>query len=166
MAKKSKKGVHIVQYPADVSLCAGCASCEVVCALIHDGKSGPSHNRIFLNRDTIGMIHRVDACQQCEDTPCYSACRKKDQAMCVDESGIIYINQENCIGCKQCIKACPFEPKRINYNKETKKALKCDLCRDRAEGPACIAYCQVRCIGLSDQPVPVPPAPSGAQGPH
>lgn len=157
MENNSQKGVHIVQYPSNVSLCAGCAACEIVCALIHGGKVGPSHNRIFLNRGTINMIHQVNSCQQCEDHPCYDACPKKDLAMCIDENGVVYIDQENCNGCKLCIKACPFEIKRINYNPETKKALKCDLCRGRAEGPACVEYCQVRCIGLSDQPVPTPP---------
>jgi len=156
---ETKKGVHIVQYPPDVSLCAGCASCEAVCSLIHEGKTGPSLNRIFLNRDTIMMVHKINPCQQCEDHPCYNKCPKKDQAMCIDEKGIVYINQEFCNGCKLCIKACPFKPKRINFNPETKKALKCDLCRERPEGPACIEYCQVRCLGLSDQPTPVPPPP-------
>lgn len=156
---ETKKGVHIVQYPPDVSLCAGCASCEVVCSLLHDGKTGPTHNRIFLDRDTIMMMHKINVCLQCEDHPCYEACPKKDKAMCIDENGIVYIDQEFCNGCKRCIKACPLEPKRINFNPETKKALKCDLCRERPGGPACIEYCQVRCLGLSDQPVPVPPPP-------
>ncbi len=154
---ETKKGVHIVQYPPDVSLCAGCASCEAVCSLIHEGQTGSTHNRIWLNRGTITMIHEVMACQQCEDHPCYNECPKKEEAMCIDENGIVYIVQELCIGCKLCIKACTFEPKRINFNPETKKALKCDLCRERPEGPACIEYCQVRCIGLSNEPIPVPP---------
>lgn len=105
------------------------------------------------------MIHKIYTCQQCEDHPCYEKCPEKDKAMCIDENGIVYIVPEHCTGCKLCIKACPFEPKRINFNRETRKALKCDLCRDRPEGPACIEYCQVRCLGLSDQPVPVPPPP-------
>jgi Fe-S-cluster-containing hydrogenase component 2 len=30
------------------------------------------------------------------------------------------------------------------------------LCRTREKGPACVEYCQVRCIGISDQPSPSP----------
>ena len=76
-----------------------------------------------------------------------------------EERGIAYVDPEGCIGCGLCVRACPFEPKRIHVTKE-KKAVKCDLCRTRSEGPACIEYCQVRCIGMSDQPAPTVPAPA------
>ncbi|NLO97088.1 MAG: 4Fe-4S dicluster domain-containing protein [Peptococcaceae bacterium] len=153
-----KYGRHIIQYPADVSLCAGCGTCEAVCGLIHDGVTSPSIKRIFLVRDTIMTedMHKVYTCQQCLDHPCYNACPRKDSAMCIDEeTGIVYINEEHCNGCRRCWKACPFEPKRIAFNLDKpRKALKCDLCRNRPEGPACVEFCQVRCIGLSDQPIP------------
>ena len=152
-------GNHIVQYSPEYSLCAGCETCSIMCGLTHDGFTGPGNSRIHVDLGTRSMIHRIVACQQCNDHPCYNACPKKDKAMCIDERGIVYIEQDECIGCKLCIKACPFEPKRINYNPETKKALKCDLCRGRKEGPACIEYCQVRCIGLSTDPIPEPPKP-------
>ncbi len=73
-----------------------------------------------------------------------------------EEKGIVFIDPINCTGCRLCIKACPFEPKRINFDKATRKALKCDLCRTREKGPACVEYCQVRCIGVTDQPLPSP----------
>ena len=154
-----KYGRHIVQYPPEVSACVGCNACEIVCALVHEGKTGPMLRRIFLERDTVMLFnHVIYTCQHCVDHPCYDTCTKKDAAMCLDEEkGIVYINPEFCIGCKRCIKACPFEPKRINFNKSEKKAVKCDLCRDRENGPACVEFCQVRCIGLSDQPLPPPP---------
>lgn len=152
-------GRHIVQYPANISFCAGCSSCEIVCGLVHEGVSSPSVNRIFLERgERQSLVHKILTCQHCTDHPCYEKCPKKDAAMCIDENGIVYINEENCIGCGLCAKACTFKPSRINFvknkDKKKRKARKCDLCRTRPEGPACIEYCQVRCIGLSDQPVP------------
>lgn len=145
-------GHHIVQASADVSLCAGCNACEIVCSLVHDGVVGPNYNRVFMEKGTQSMITVIHSCQQCSDHPCYEACARKDQAMCLDETGIIYINEEFCIGCKRCIKACVFDPPRINYVKSSDKALrkakKCDLCRKRTEGPACIQYCQVSCLSL------------------
>jgi len=150
-------GPHVVQYPPEVSLCAGCTACEVVCSLVHEGVSSPSLRRIYLERNNTQMIHTIHACQHCTDRPCYNACPKKDSAMCIDsKTGVTWIDPENCIGCKLCIKACPFEPKRIglNLDKPRPKAIKCDLCRTRPEGPACIEFCQVRCIGLSTWPIP------------
>jgi Fe-S-cluster-containing dehydrogenase component len=152
-------GPHIVQYSMDYSLCAGCTTCEIVCSLVHDGLVGPQYNRIFLERGTSSMIHKVHSCQQCIDHPCYDKCPKKNEAMRIDARGIVYINDEACIGCGLCRKACPYDPPRINLvkskDKDKRKAKKCDLCRDRSEGPACIEWCPVRCIGMSDQSVPV-----------
>ena len=146
---------HIVQYPPEVSLCVGCSACEIVCGLVHEGKVGPSVRRIFLERDTILMEHHVYTCQHCTDYPCYNACPEKEAAMHIDEEkGVVYIDPEGCTGCRLCIEACPFEPKRINFNASTQKAVKCDLCRTRENGPACVEYCQVRCIGVNDRPVP------------
>jgi len=147
-------GRHIVQYPADYSLCAGCGTCEAVCGLTHEGVTSPLIKRIFLVRDTTmtGDMHRVFSCRQCASRPCYNACPKKDEAMRIDaDTGVVYVQQDMCNGCGSCVKACPFEPKRISLHPDKpRKALKCDLCRSRSEGPACVEYCQVRCIGLSD----------------
>ena len=145
-------GRHIVQYPSDVSLCAGCGTCEAVCGLTREGVTSPSIKRIFLERDTTMTedMHKIYACMQCADPPCYNACPLQGSAMRIDKaSGVAYISSADCIGCGQCREACQFEPKRISLTPGAdSKALKCDLCRGRPEGPACVEYCQVRCIGL------------------
>jgi Fe-S-cluster-containing hydrogenase component 2 len=146
---------HIIQYPPEISFCAGCTACEIVCSLLHDGFNSPQNRRILLERGTSTMEHTICVCQQCADHPCYNACPRKDKAMKIDEElKIAYVVTSECIGCGLCVKACPFEPKLIYINKD-KKAIKCDLCRGRPEGPACVEYCQVRCIGFSNQPLPV-----------
>jgi Fe-S-cluster-containing hydrogenase component 2 len=80
--------------------------------------------------------------------------------MCIDENNIVYINEEHCIGCGLCVKACVFDPPRINLvksaDKTLRKAKKCDLCRTRPEGPACVQWCPVRCIGLSGDSIATP----------
>lgn len=146
------QGQHVIQLSKEESVCVGCNACEIVCGLVHEGEAGQMLRRIFLDRDTINLEdHKVLSCQQCADHPCYEACPKKDEALCIDlDSGIVYVDESECIGCKKCIKACPYEIKRINFDSVTKKAKKCDLCRDREEGPACIEYCQVQCLALSE----------------
>lgn len=153
MEEKPRFNKHVVQYSPNYSLCANCSSCEIVCALVHDGVSSPSHNRLVVaHGDSLSMVAQVVTCQQCEDHPCYEACPKKDEAMCIDENGIVYINEEHCIGCGKCIEACRFDVPRINMAKGASrkewKAKKCDMCRNRPEGPACVQYCPVRCLGI------------------
>jgi Fe-S-cluster-containing hydrogenase component 2 len=152
-------GNHVVQYSPEFSFCAGCSSCEVVCTLVHDGLVSPTHNRIFVDRDIRTMVHTILSCQQCADHPCYDKCPKQGSAMKIDENNIVWIDEENCIGCGLCVKACVFTPPRINLVKSTdkseRKAKKCDMCRTRPEGPACIEWCPVRCIGESASSVQV-----------
>lgn len=150
MPKGQKKvSEYVIQIPPDESFCIGCNACEIVCGLVHDSKVGPSVRRIFLARDTIMLEHNVFACEQCIDHPCYNACPRKGSAMLLDEElNIVYINESECIGCKLCIRACPLTPKRINFDPSTQKAKKCDLCRTRSGGPACIEYCPVLCLEL------------------
>lgn len=150
-------GKHIVQYSGTYSFCAGCNSCEAICGLMHDGVVSPSYNRLFVERGgTRDMVCHLKSCQQCLDHPCYEACPKKDAAMCVDENGITYVQEENCVGCGACQRACVYEPARINlsaaHKKKERKSKKCDLCRTRENGPACVEYCPVRCLGVSTEP--------------
>ena len=154
-------GNHIVQYSPEYSLCAGCETCSIMCGLTHDGFTGPGNARIRINLGTRSLMHEVLACQQCDDHPCYEACPKKDAAMRIDsETGIVYIVEEDCIGCGKCAKACKFTPSRIqirkNKSRKLWKAVKCDLCRDNPEGPQCVKYCIVRCLGLSDDSLELP----------
>lgn len=157
MKNDREYGNRIVQYSIDYSLCTGCETCSMMCALAHDGIVSPGCNRIQVKLGTRSMIHEILTCQHCEDHPCYESCPRKDSAMMVDENNIVYINEENCIGCGACIRACKFTPPRIvmmkNKDRKKWKAKKCDLCRDNPEGPQCIAWCPVKCIGLSDDSV-------------
>lgn len=162
MSTAENNSRHIIQLEPDVSFCAGCCGCEIVCALVHEGVSSPSYRRIYVQKDTHQLEHKIFTCQHCEDHPCYNACPKKGEAMLLDEEkNIAYVNAEGCIGCGLCVKACPYEPKRIHMaggkKPKERKAVKCDLCRTRPEGPACIEECQVRCIQMNDRPIPEAP---------
>ena len=152
-------GKHIVVAPTQATVCTGCGSCEVVCALVHDGVVSPSYKRIKVELDRGDrMMHRIYTCQQCDDHPCYDACPKQDEAMCLDENDIVYVDLDECIGCGLCKQACPFEPARITIAKRigSKKriAVKCDMCRTRPEGPACVEHCQAVVLGVSDEEGP------------
>ena len=145
-------GRRIVQAPPEQSFCAGCSTCEIVCALTHDGVVGPCYNRIVMEKNVRTMFNTVRACAHCPNHPCYEACPKKGEAMKIDGDGVVYIEEKNCVGCGLCVKSCALAPPRINMvnseDRSLRKAKKCDLCRNRKEGPACVQYCPVRCISV------------------
>lgn len=152
------KTKHIVVAPKEYSICSGCGSCEMVCSLVHEKFVSPSTHRIYVEfAPGDSLMHTIHTCQQCDDHPCYEACPKKDKAMLIDENGIVYVNEEECVGCGLCAKACPQSPSMITIVKDKslgkRRAIKCDLCRTRPEGPACVEYCQAMCLGVQgDEP--------------
>lgn len=152
MSDEMKLNNHIVQYPKEYSACLGCMSCEMLCSLIHDGKTGLNRGCITVQRNDKTLLHHILVCEQCADHPCYEACPKKGKAMVVGDDGIVTVNPDECVGCGLCARACRYEPSRIKI--VDGKARKCDLCKDREGGPVCIANCNAVCIGLSDSPLP------------
>jgi len=68
-----------------------------------------------------------------------------------DEPGIVLVDNDICIGCKECIEACPFGA--MQFNEDTELAVKCDLCYEKIqnnEAPACALACPTRCIFSED----------------
>jgi carbon-monoxide dehydrogenase iron sulfur subunit len=138
---KSGKIVH------NSDLCTACGVCELICSLYHDGIIGPPLARINILRDAFTAQHRHIICQQCHDPGCYNACPLQDQALCIDgATGVIYIDEDECTGCKMCIDACPFDPPGIKFNTEKNVAFKCDLCKGIEGGPMCVEYCPFQAL--------------------
>lgn len=131
----------------NVEVCAGCGDCGLMCAFYHEKEFGASLARNELARDPFNAAYTFYVCQQCKSPNCYFACPKKDLALCVDTTtGVKYVNTANCIGCGSCSKACPFSPPRANLQPMKKVSFKCDLCRDRPEGPICVEYCTMHAL--------------------
>jgi Fe-S-cluster-containing hydrogenase component 2 len=100
-----------------------------------------------LARDPFNAAYIFNVCQQCRSPNCYFACPNKDKALCVDTTtGVKYVNIANCVGCGKCNKACPFNPPRANVQPVKNVSFKCDLCRDRPEGPICVEYCTMHAL--------------------
>ncbi len=137
--KKSPVAARIIHRPL---VCTGCGLCDLMCSLYHEGEQGQALSRGELVGDRLTSEFTFNVCRQCPSPSCYDACPLQDKALCIDEAtGVKYINADECDGCGDCIEACPFEPTRIKLHPEKNIAFMCDLCRGRAEGPACIEYC-------------------------
>jgi Fe-S-cluster-containing hydrogenase component 2 len=130
----------------DPNVCAGCGVCSLMCGFSHEKEYGHSLARNELVRDPFNAAYTFHVCRQCASPACYAACPKKDSALCIDEAGVKYVNVAKCVGCGSCSGACPFTPPRVNVHPVKKVAFKCDLCRDRDNGPICVEYCTMHAL--------------------
>ncbi|HXZ48001.1 MAG TPA: cyclic nucleotide-binding domain-containing protein [Usitatibacter sp.] len=148
----------------DEALCVRCNNCEKACADTHGGTSrldreaGPTYER----------IHVPTSCRHCEHPHCMKDC--PPDAIHRSVEGEVFVS-EACIGCGNCERNCPYgviqlaavDPARRRpslwswllwgagpepgmeahaASKEAvKRAVKCDMCKDLAGGPACVRAC-------------------------
>jgi Fe-S-cluster-containing hydrogenase component 2 len=127
---------HVV---IDREACAGCSTCEAVCALSHEGMVSPHLARLRIIDDYLEG-HRIDGyvCEQCPDPQCLHACPA--EAIHIDrETGARVIDPQECNGCKICMAACPQSPNSaISYDAVRDVCIKCDLC---GGNPLCVKFC-------------------------
>ena len=138
----------------DQNKCVGCTDCEIACKKVNLVPKGQMRLFIEDKTDPLNLKEkryvRV-SCQQCEDAPCVTVCPTK--ACHKDEkTGITTMNTEDCIACKYCIVACPYDVRFINH--ETRAAESCNFCLDTnlkdGHEPACIEACRYEAIVFGD----------------
>lgn len=113
----------------DLKKCVGCSSCTVACisenvlppgvvyrpVLEEEGGSYPNVTKSFLPK----------ACMQCSEPACTKVCPKG--ATYKSEDGIVEINYDKCVGCKKCIRACPYNARSFDqggfYTEDTPKIM-------------------------------------------
>lgn len=146
----------------DESLCVRCDQCEKACAATHGQVSR-------LDREagaTFDHLHVPTSCRHCEHPHCMKDC--PPDAIHRAANGEVFI-ESTCIGCGNCERNCPYGVIQMGVesteapslwrwmmfgqgrapgselkvkNKDiAKKAVKCDMCRGREEGPACVQAC-------------------------
>ena len=125
--------------------CIGCKSCELACSLVSKGEMNPSKSRItvisFIEGKYSLPFNIPLTCKQCKDAPCLRLCPVGAISLSKDKMKAVVINHEACIGCGQCVTACPFGA--ILFDREEKKAFKCELC---GGGPECASICPTGAI--------------------
>ncbi|MGB2832695.1 MAG: cyclic nucleotide-binding domain-containing protein [Methylotenera sp.] len=143
----------------DESLCVRCNHCELACAETHGGATRLDRDAgpIFAN------IRVPTSCRHCEHPHCMKDC--PPDAIHRAPHGEVYID-DSCIGCGNCQQNCPYDviqmaviqdqperslwqmllgiqPKAPPVVDSAKVAVKCDMCKDIAEGPVCVRACPV-----------------------
>lgn len=133
--------------------CVGCKACEVACVLSHNQQKLPETEQDFLPR--IQVVSTQDryvalTCRHCDDAPCVSVC---PASALVVRNGSVQPVEGKCIGCKNCMLACPFGAIDLVLRDHQVSVLKCDLCTGSQTGPACVAACPTNAIELYTQEV-------------
>ena len=158
----------------DLARCIGCHTCAIACKMANNLPKDVHYNRINTvggdSMDTAAgeypnctMSFLPVQCQHCAEPACVGVCPTGATAK-DEESGIVTVDSELCIGCESCIKACPYEGVRTliknpeyylevmvgEYDAPPHKGgtvEKCTFCKnliDRGEVPACMQLCPGR----------------------
>ncbi|HOO56520.1 MAG TPA: hydrogenase 2 operon protein HybA [bacterium] len=155
----------------DTTLCIGCRECERACERTNHVADTPltdeyfddksvfdSERALSVNQYTVvnkypnpveigddGAVYVKKQCMHCVHAPCVSACIvgafKKDE-----KTGAVTYNAWECIGCRYCMMACPFQVPTNEFGKAIEPRIKkCTFCFDRISKyngtPACADAC-------------------------
>jgi Fe-S-cluster-containing dehydrogenase component len=140
----------------EAEFCTGCAACEVACKQEHALPVGPRLIRVLRTAETEkassgkGVVQfRPVMCHHCTKAPCIAVC--PTGALFHGEGGRVTVRREDCIGCGECLQACPFGIPQFDPADGT--ALLCDLCPELThlgKQPACAHHCPARVLHLAD----------------
>jgi Fe-S-cluster-containing dehydrogenase component len=141
----------------DSRKCIDCKACVVACRAENAVPVGKSRN--WLNQELKGEWPRLtevtepEQCHHCEDPACVRVCPTGASHQRAD--GIVEVNADDCIGCRYCMIACPYDARF--FREDLGVVEKCDLCAhrvDREELPACVETCpsKVRVFGDVNDP--------------
>src|SRR5919201_5382787 len=150
-----------VGFFTDTSICIGCKACEVACKEWNQLEGNPPNLLLdsfdntgqldaqnwrhvrFLETvpNNTGEIKQPtaaggqaflmmsDVCKHCKQASCMEVC--PTGAIIRTEFDTVYIQQDVCNGCRNCISACPYNV--IGFNEQSGTATKCTLCYDRLQ---------------------------------
>ncbi|MCI8306043.1 4Fe-4S dicluster domain-containing protein [Adlercreutzia muris] len=147
----------------DGTRCTGCKTCVFACKDKNNLDVGMAYRRVW---EYTGGTTEKGADGTCT-TSCFSyytsvSCNHCDKPICMancpqgaiskdDETGLMAVDAESCIGCGTCVNACPYGAPKVDP--ETVKAVRCDGCADlvaAGELPACVMACPARALKFGD----------------
>lgn len=124
----------------DSTNCTGCNTCMYKCiqenGLRDSASRGVFRTMALINDD--GIYHH--RCMHCKKPDCVAVC--PEGALTQSDYGPVLLDPGLCIGCGECVDACPFDVPRVDA--VTEKMVKCSMCAHRIKDggiPACIDAC-------------------------
>lgn len=117
----------------DLDACTGCRACMVACSMMKEHVSSLRHARLWIPKMESTCLAVPIVCEQCETAPCKNVCPTRAISRDV-KTGALIVDSKKCIGCKECVWACPFGAITVRKG----LAVKCDLCGGE---PECAKVC-------------------------
>ncbi len=131
----------------DREACVGCEACVVACSIANRGEAAVPWRHVFTFNPKrlpgLPVFFYSLACNHCMDAPCIPACPATAYSR-DPVTGAVLLNADECIGCRYCTWACPYDAPQFNDRSGTME--KCTFCTERlaaGEEPACVAGCPV-----------------------
>ena len=169
----------------DVGACIGCRQCTYACKEENNVPSAPlpmqwietfemdqsepithlnsvpssQSKTAYTDSPIPGKWYLPTQCLHCENPPCVRVC--PTGATFKSEDGIVEMDYDKCIGCRQCMASCPYNARTFNWGKpiiaqEDVNTLvpvrpigvveKCSFCQHRVRDgklPKCVEACPV-----------------------
>jgi ferredoxin len=98
-------------------------------------EENPAKSRIRISALANGM--QINVCSQCQK--CVTAC--PTQALSINASGVVMLNNNLCVGCYACVAACPTQSMFTEITMT--KPFKCVACG------ACAKQCPVQALEIT-----------------
>ena len=143
----------------DQTRCTGCKTCQIACKDKNNLPIGVRWRRVveysggqWTTRGSdfvpegVFSYYLSTSCMHCVNPPCAEVCAAGAFTK-REEDGIVLLNNEECLACRDCESICPYGA--LHFNEDTGKMTKCDFCVDllaKGERPACVDACPTRAL--------------------
>ena len=136
----------------DATACVGCHCCEAACNELQNNPAdvkwrrvGEMEGGVFPN---VSQLFNSMSCNHCIEPECLIGCPTNSYVK-FEDSGIVWHDDDSCIGCHYCTWNCPYEVPVFNEDRGI--VTKCDMCHDKlavGETPACVQACPAGAIEI------------------
>ncbi len=106
----------------DLTKCVGCYGCVIACKQEHFLPPGIFWNRVLISETgeyplVTKQMYPVQ-CNHCQEAVCVKVC--PTGATQQREDGIVWVDQNKCVGCRYCVMSCPYQS-RTYYSDDKKE---------------------------------------------
>ena len=173
--KKAREGIPYRKFVMviDLARCANARKCVTKCQEAHHLRGDQEWMKVFRMQDNknTSPYWLPKTCFHCDDAPCVNVCPVG--ASYKRSDGLVLVDNEQCIGCKYCMVACPYETRTFTWHPteelengaghehspetslphKTGTVGKCDFCPDMLREnklPHCVTACPMGTIYFGD----------------